>query len=91
MQNIEDIISDVIFCNFIRNVLNYKIYHVSDAIVYHKLQKSQQFFEKNQKTDDMIFIKNRWFQSQRKKLGYKEPIWDLSKDELEGKNFKKIN
>lgn len=32
--------SDMIYCNYVRTVLNEKIYHVSDAIVYHKLQQS---------------------------------------------------
>ena len=31
--------SDRIFCDYVRIVMHKKIYHVSDAIVYHKLQK----------------------------------------------------
>ena len=32
--------SDRIFCNYIRHMMNLKIYYIADAIVYHKLQKS---------------------------------------------------
>ena len=39
--------SDRIFCNYIRHMMNLKIYHVEKAVVYHKLQKA---------TDDFVEI-----------------------------------
>ena len=80
--------SDVIYSNFIRNVLNYKIYHVSNAIVYHKLQKATtQLQEKSDKHHDLMFVKNRWSSSEREKFGYKQAIWDLTREEIESGKY----
>ena len=67
--------SDRIFCDFLTNVMNLKIYHVSRAKVYHKLQKSTSKLKKNEKMYDIMFIKNEWEDELAKKLGYEQPPW----------------
>ena len=75
--------SDRIFCNYIRHVMNLKIYHISEAIVYHKLQKATSVLRKKSKNSyknsnfDIIFRKNQWDDELATKLGYKTPIWDF--------------
>ncbi|MGB9980380.1 glycosyltransferase [Methanobacterium sp.] len=72
--------SDRIFCNYIRHVMNLKIYHVARAIVYHKLQKSTDILSKksdNNSNFDIIFRKNQWDPELAAQLGYKTPIWDF--------------
>jgi glycosyltransferase involved in cell wall biosynthesis/predicted nucleic acid-binding Zn-ribbon protein len=73
--------SDRIFCNYVRHVMNLKIYHVAEAIVYHKLQKSTHVLRKESKDNnsefDIIFRKNQWDDELATKLGYKTPIWDF--------------
>jgi len=39
--------SDRIFCDYIRHVMNLKIYYIPSAIVYHKLQKSTNVLKKD--------------------------------------------
>ena len=72
--------SDRIFCDYIRHVMNLKIYYVADAIVYHKLQKSTEFLreisDKNSNFD-MMLQKNQWDEELKAKLGYKTPVWDI--------------
>ena len=45
--------SDRIFCNYIRHMMNLKIYYVEKAVVYHKLQKSTEIYGAN-KTETLI-------------------------------------
>lgn len=78
--------SDVIYCNFIRHLLGYKIYYISDAIVYHGLQKATSELSENTKEYDILFRLNRWSESLKKKLGFKTAKWDLTKDEFNSKN-----
>lgn len=73
--------SDVIYCNFIRHLLGYKIYYVSDALVYHGLQKATSELLENTKEYDILFRLNRWSDSLKKKLGFKTAKWDLTKEE----------
>lgn len=68
--------SDRIFCDFIRLFLKLKIYHISDAKVYHKSQQSTKKLEKNKKEYDLMFIKNQWEPELADKLGYKIYSWD---------------
>jgi len=68
--------SDRIFCDFIRLFLKLKIYHISDAKVYHKSQQSTKKLEKNKKEYDLMFIKNQWEPELADKLGYKTYSWD---------------
>lgn len=68
--------SDRIFCDFVRNVLNLKIYHISETKVYHKSQQSTKKLEKNKDDYDLMFLKNQWDSDLAKKLGYKVYSWD---------------
>ncbi len=67
--------SDRIFCDFLTNVMNLKIYHVSNAKVYHKLQKATAKLKKDEKAYDVMFLKNEWEDEIAKKLGFKHPPW----------------
>ena len=69
--------SDRIFSEYVRHVMNYKIFHVTDAIVYHKLQKATQSLAKNEESLDNMLFKNRWEEDLADELGFKRPEWDL--------------
>lgn len=69
--------SDRIFCDFIRIFSNLKIYHVSDAVVYHKSQQSTKKLEENKEDYEAIFIRNQWEPDLAKELGYKTYSWDV--------------
>lgn len=70
--------SDRIYCDVIRHVLGLKIYHVSDALVFHKLQKSTQALSTSSDADfDLMFKKNQWDEPTRCRLGYRVAPWDL--------------
>lgn len=71
--------SDVIYCNFIRHLLGYKIYYVSDAIVHHGLQKATSELSEDSEEYDILFRLNRWSDSLKKKLGFKTAKWDSTK------------
>lgn len=71
--------SDRIFCNYIRHMMNLKIYYIADAIVYHKLQKSTDILRSKPKkysNFNIMFNKNQWDDELAYKFGYKTPIWD---------------
>lgn len=69
--------SDRIFCNYIRHVMNLKIYHIYDAKVYHKIQKSTEVLrERSQDDFDIMFNKNQWDDELANKFGYNKPKWD---------------
>ena len=34
-----------------------------------------------------MFVKNRWSSSEREKFGYKQAIWDLTRDEIESGKY----
>ena len=69
--------SDRIYSNFIRHVLGLKIYQTSKAKVYHKSQESTKKLKENEKEYDLMFSKNQWEPELARKLGYKNPLWDL--------------
>lgn len=72
--------SDRVFCNYIRHIMNLKVYYVEAAVVYHKLQKSTEDLKNLPKTGanyDVMFQKNRWEPEKAVELGYKPPIWDF--------------
>jgi len=70
--------SDQIFCNYVRHMMNLKIYYVSEAIVYHKLQKSTDLLRSKPKKDfNIMFQKNQWEPELADKLGFKKPLWDF--------------
>lgn len=68
--------SDRIFSEYVRHIMNKKIYHVSDAVVYHKLQKATQSLKKNEDKYDLMLFKNRWEEDLAEKLGFNQPEWD---------------
>ena len=67
--------SDRIFSNYVRHILKLKIYHTSDAKVYHKTQISTKKLEENKNEYDIIFNKNKWEDNLASRLGYENPIW----------------
>ena len=68
--------SDRIFSAYIRHVLNLKIYHVSNAIVFHKLQKSTKKLKDKKEDYNVMFLKNQWEDELAKELNFKKPNWD---------------
>lgn len=70
--------SDMIYCNYIRKVLNQKIYHVSEARVYHKLQQATSTLkEKSEEEHNMLYVQNRWSSEEQEKYGFKRAKWDF--------------
>ena len=70
--------SDMIFCNYVRTVLGEKIYHVSDAIVYHKLQQATSILKKKSEEEhDLLYVQNRWSKEEQEKYGFKTAKWDF--------------
>lgn len=69
--------SDRVFCNYVRHVMGLKIYYVSGAIVYHKLQKSTNYLRARSEDFDIMFRKNQWDESLRNKLGFRRASWDI--------------
>jgi glycosyltransferase involved in cell wall biosynthesis len=72
--------SDRIFCNYLRHMMNLKVYYIQEAVVYHKLQKStDELRDKPNKGSnfDIMFSKNQWDPEHEAELGYKTPIWDF--------------
>ncbi len=70
--------SDRIFSNYIRHIMNLKLYHVSDSIVYHKLQKSTKKLrqKKGIKSLNIMLYKNQWEPELAEELGFKKALWD---------------
>jgi GT2 family glycosyltransferase len=70
--------SDLVFCNYVRYMMNLKIYYVSEAIVYHKLQKSTDLLRNKPKKDfHVMFQKNQWDPELADNLGFKKRLWDF--------------
>lgn len=68
--------SDRIFSDYVRHVMGLKIYHTSNAVVYHKLLRSTKKLKENKEKYDLIYLKNQWEDDLSKKLGFKKAIWD---------------
>ena len=68
--------SDRIFSDYVKHVMGLKIYHTSNAIVYHKLLKSTRKLKQNEDKYDLIYLKNQWESDLAKELGFKKAIWD---------------
>ena len=68
-------VSDRLFCDLVRYILNLKVYQVSDAIVYHKSQAATNKLRENNKDFDTMFIKNQWEPEIAEKLGYRKYPW----------------
>ena len=58
--------------------MNLKLYHVSDSIVYHKLQKSTKKLrqKKGIKSLNIMLYKNQWEPELAEELGFKKALWD---------------
>jgi len=72
--------SDRIFCDYIQNIMNLKIYYVPQAIVFHKLQKSTDILRTESEGKNgfnEMFRQNRWDKNLAEELGYKIPKWDF--------------
>lgn len=68
--------SDRVFSEYVRKIMNQKIIHVSDAVVYHKLQKATAKLQEDEEYYDLMFRKNQWEPELCKQLGFRNPIWD---------------
>jgi O-antigen biosynthesis protein len=72
--------SDRIYCDYVRNILGLKIYHVSSALVNHKLQRStdqlQDTAAQGKSDFEEICIKNTWSEQLSRQFGYQRPVWD---------------
>ena len=69
--------SDRIFSDFVRHILNLKIYQAPNAHVYHKHQAATKKLRETQRdVYDYMFKKNQWEPELAKKLGYKKALWD---------------
>lgn len=66
--------SNKIFANYIRNIMGLKIYHTSNAIVYHALLKTAQ--STNTEQNDSFNLKNQCEDHLLNKLEYKKALWD---------------
>ena len=63
--------------------MGYKIYHVADAIVYHKLQKSTMELEKKSVEEhDLLLKQNRWSKKEQEKYGFKPARWDVEEKQF---------
>lgn len=70
--------SDRIYCDVVRHLLGLKIYHVSDAVVFHKLQKSTRMLSVSSGDDfSLMFKSNQWDEVTRQQLGYRKAAWDV--------------
>ncbi|SDI96480.1 Glycosyl transferase family 2 [Vreelandella titanicae] len=70
--------SDRIYCDVVRHLLGLRIYHVSDACVVHKLQKSTRVLSGRSNSQfDLMFRKNQWDEPTRRTLGFRKAVWDL--------------
>jgi glycosyltransferase involved in cell wall biosynthesis len=72
--------SDRIYCDYVRNILGFRIYHVSGAVVNHKLQRSTDLLQSTAaqgKSDfDEICINNTWGEQLSRQFGYQSPVWE---------------
>lgn len=71
--------SDRIYCELIRHVHRLKMYHVADAVVFHKLQRSTKSLQKQAGSAefDLMFHKNQWDQGSQRELGFATARWDI--------------
>ncbi|MGP9737773.1 MULTISPECIES: glycosyltransferase [Halomonas] len=70
--------SDRIYCDVVRHILGLRIYHVSDALIYHKLQKStDELAGKKESEFDIMFKKNRWDPANKVRLDFVDAPWDI--------------
>ncbi len=68
--------SDRVFSEYVRKIMQQKIIHVSDSVVYHKLQKATAKLQEDEEYFDLMFRKNQWEPELCEQLGFRNPIWD---------------
>ena len=68
--------SDRVFSEYVRKIMKQKIIYVSDAVVYHKLQKATEKLQEDEEYYDLMFRKNQWEAQLCEQLGFRNPIWD---------------
>ena len=68
-------VSDRLFCDYVRYILNLKVYQVSDAIVYHKSQAATNKLRENNKDFNTMFVKNQWEKEYHDQLDLREYPW----------------
>lgn len=68
--------SDHIFSDFVRHILNMRIYQEPHAYVFHKHQTATNLLIKNKEEYNIMFNKNQWPPELAKKLGFKKALWD---------------
>ncbi|WP_434986141.1 glycosyltransferase [Vreelandella zhaodongensis] len=69
--------SDRIYCDVVRHLLGRRIYHVGEACVVHKLQKSTRALSDRSNSEfDLMFKKNQWDEATRRSLGFRKAVWD---------------
>ncbi|NWO04455.1 MAG: glycosyltransferase [Alteromonadaceae bacterium] len=70
--------SDRIYCDLVRHWLRLRIYHVAEACVVHRLQRSTRALSGNSDGEfELMFKKNQWDDQTRRELGFREAVWDL--------------
>lgn len=69
--------SDRIFCNYVKYILNKKIYHISKSKVFHESQKATFDLKKKENNFEYIYSKNKWEDELANKLGYNNALWDI--------------
>ena len=70
--------SDCIFCNYVRHMMNLKIYYIEEAVVYHKLGKSTSIIgEKPDKDSNINLTFHKKQLNPDPKLGFKTPVWEF--------------
>ena len=68
--------SDRIFSDYVRHILNMKIYQCPDAFIYHKHQVSTNKLKEQESDFQYMFKKNQWEPELAEKLGYSKRFWD---------------
>jgi O-antigen biosynthesis protein len=72
--------SDRIMCDYLRHMLNMRIFYTSQAVVYHKLQKATDGMRINEKKSeefDLMFKKNQWSEKEMHRFGFTKAAWDV--------------
>lgn len=67
--------SNKIFTNYIRNVMGLKMYHTSNALVYHNIIRTSRKVKNNNQSYS-INLKNQWEEDLLNEFDYKKALWD---------------
>ena len=66
-----------LFSEFIRNILNLKIYHISDSIVIHNTTESYRNSEPIDDEYNYTLDENNWDNSSSNDLSFERFVWDF--------------